>query len=289
LWCTIILIHYQGMIKINHLSFGYRDKPLLFKDLSLHLSKGHIYGLLGKNGAGKSTLLKNMTGLAFPEKGSCLVNGTNIAGRPVSVLEDIYFIAEELYVPALTPSQFVSNTAAFYPGVSKNDFYHYLDALDVDADAVMDQQSFGQQKKAMIAFGLATNTSLLIMDEPTNGLDIPSKVQFRKLIASALTEDRCMVISTHQVRDLDSLIDTLLILHEREIVVNLSMDEITEKLTFGAYQDTLSLAVLYEEESIKGKNAILRNITGKFSKVDLELLFNAVMADNKALLEILKA
>jgi ABC-2 type transport system ATP-binding protein len=126
------------------------------------------------------------------------------------------------------------------------------------------------------------------MDEPTNGLDIPSKVQFRKLIASVLTDDRCIVISTHQVRDLDSLIDTLLVLHEREIVVNQQVDEITEKLTFGAFVDTTDMKVLYEEESLRGKNAILRNTTGKFSKVDLELLFNAIISGNKPLLEILK-
>jgi len=276
------------MIQIRNLSFGYKHKPLLFKDLNLFLNKGHIYGLLGKNGAGKSTLLKNITGLAFPEKGNCLFNGINVANRPVSVLEDIYFIAEELYVPSLTPVQFVSNTAGFYPKFSKSDFYHYLKVLDVELDAVMDKQSFGQQKKAMIAFGLATNTSLLIMDEPTNGLDIPSKVQFRKLIASVLTDDRCIVISTHQVRDLDSLIDTLLVLHEREIVVNQPVDEITEKLTFGVFADTTDMPVLYEEESMRGKNAILRNTTGKFSKVDLELLFNAIINGNRPLLEILK-
>ncbi len=156
-------------------------------------------------------------------------------------------------------------------------------------DAVMDKQSFGQQKKTMIAFGLATNTSMVIMDEPTNGLDIPSKVQFRKLIASVLTENRCIVISTHQVRDLDSLIDTLLVLHDREIVVNQLMDEVAEKLTFGTYADTEGLPVLYEEESMRGKNAILRNTTGKYSKVDLELLFNAIISENKPLLELLKA
>jgi ABC-2 type transport system ATP-binding protein len=127
------------------------------------------------------------------------------------------------------------------------------------------------------------------MDEPTNGLDIPSKVQFRKLIASVLTEDRCIVISTHQVRDLDSLIDTLLVLHGREIVVNQSMDEIAEKLTFGTYQDTAGLPVLYEEESVRGTNAILRNTTRKFSKVDLELLFNAIISGSKALSELLNA
>jgi ABC-2 type transport system ATP-binding protein len=277
------------MIKINNLSFGYSHKSLLFKDLTLSLNKGHIYGLLGKNGAGKSTLLKNITGLAFPEKGNCLFKGVNVADRPVSVMEDIYFIAEELFVPSLTPAQFVASTAGFYPKFSKSDFYHYLKLLDVDLDGLMDKQSFGQQKKAMIVFGLATNTSLLIMDEPTNGLDIPSKVQFRKLIASVLTEDRCIVISTHQVRDLDSLIDTLLVLHEQEIVVNRSMDEIAEIIAFGTYQDTAGLPVLYEEESMRGKNTILQNITGKYSKVDLELLFNAVTGDSKSVLEILKA
>lgn len=276
------------MIQIENLSFGYRKKALLFEGLNLSLNKGHIYGLLGKNGAGKSTLLKNMTGLAFPQKGSCLYNGINVSKRSVSVLEDIYFIAEELHVPSLTPVQFVANTAGFYPKFNQSDFYHYLKMLDVDMDGKMDSQSFGQQKKTMIAFGLATNTSLLIMDEPTNGLDIPSKVQFRKLIASVLTEDRCIVISTHQVRDLDSLIDTLLVLHDREIVVNQMMDEVTEKLTFGVYADTEGLPVLYQEEGMRGKNAILRNTTAKYSKVDLELLFNAIIDGNKPVLELLK-
>ena len=186
------------MIEIKSLSFAYPRKQLLFKELNLRLQAGHIYGLLGKNGAGKSTLLKNMTGLAFPQKGGCYFNQVNVSGRPVAVLEDVYFIPEEIFVPSLTPAQFVANTAIFYPKFNKADFYHYLKVLDVDLDGVMDKLSFGQQKKAMIAFGLATNTGVLIMDEPTNGLDIPSKVQFRKLIASVLTEDRCIVISTHQ-------------------------------------------------------------------------------------------
>src|ERR1700744_2302703 len=221
------------MIEIEEMDFAYPRKPLLFKGLNLKLQAGHIYGLLGKNGAGKSTLLKNMTGLAFPGKGSCRINGMNVAGRPVAVLEDIYFIPEEIYVPALTPAQFVSNTAIFYPKFSTADFYHYLKVLDVDLDAVMDKLSYGQQKKAMVAFGLATNCGLLVMDEPTNGLDIPSKVQFRKLIASVLTEERGIIISTHQVRDLDSLIDTSLVLNNREIVITQTVDEIAEKVIFG--------------------------------------------------------
>jgi ABC-2 type transport system ATP-binding protein len=277
------------MLIIKDLHFGYPRKPLLLEHIDLELRQGHIYGLLGKNGAGKSTLLKNMIGLADPVKGSCRYNNVSVAGRPIRVLEDIYFIAEELYVPSLTPTQFVANTASFYPKFSQPDFYHYLDVLAVDRNGIMDRQSFGQQKKAMIAFGLATHTDLLLMDEPTNGLDIPSKVQFRKLIASVQTEERCMVISTHQVRDLDSLIDTLLVLHDRQIVVNLGLDDVVERLHFGIYPDTSGLPVLYEEETIRGKAAILANTTGEFSKADVELLFNAVISGNRTLLTLLKA
>jgi ABC-2 type transport system ATP-binding protein len=217
------------MIQIDHLDFWYKkDKPV-FTDLSLSLRSGHIYGLLGKNGSGKSTLLKNIAGLAFPAAGRCMVHGMSSAKRPVSLLEQLFFLPEEVYVPQLTPGAFLKGTAGFYPRFSVTDFYSNLKTLDVDPEAVMSRMSYGQQKKVMIAFGLATNTSLVIMDEPTNGLDIPSKVQFRKLIASGLTEDRCVIISTHQVRDLDSLIDTILVLDDRRIVVNRSVDELTEQ------------------------------------------------------------
>lgn len=278
-----------NMLEIKNLSFGYRRKSLILKDINLSLQDGHIYGLLGKNGAGKSTLLKNMVGLAVPAQGACKFNGNNVAGRPVPVLEDIFFIAEELFVPSLTPARFIANTAGFYPKFNQDDFYQYLKVLDVDLNAVMNKQSYGQQKKAMIAFGLAANTDLLIMDEPTNGLDIPSKIQFRKLIASVQTENRCIIISTHQVRDLDSLIDTLVVLHNGEIIVNRSLDQVVEKLHFGMYTSTEDLAVLYEEESIRGKHAILQNTSGEFSKPDIELLFNAIISNQPLLLEILNA
>jgi len=277
------------MIRIEQLNFGYSKKTPLFKGLNLQLNAGHIYGLLGKNGAGKSTLLKNIAGLVFPGSGRCLINGVEASKRSVSVLKDLFFIAEDVYVPALNSVQFLKSTAGFYPKFSITDFYAYLKILDVDPEAVLTRMSYGQQKKAMIAFGLATNTNVLIMDEPTNGLDIPSKVQFRKLIASVLNDERCIIISTHQVRDLDSLIDTVLILDDHQIVVESSVDDIMEKLVFGLYPDTTGMPVLYEEESLRGKWAILKNDNEKMSKMDLELLFNAVVLGSPELLEVLRA
>ncbi|WPV02610.1 ABC transporter ATP-binding protein [Mucilaginibacter sp. cycad4] len=276
------------MIQISNLNFSYNSSKPLFKNLNLSLKAGHIYGLLGKNGAGKSTLLKNIAGLAFPQSGHCLINGTKSSKRLVSTLQDLYFIAEEVYVPALTPGQFLDRTASFYPAFSIIDFYSYLKILDIDPDLLMTKMSYGQQKKIIIAFGLATNTSVLILDEPTNGLDIPSKVQFRKLIASVLNEERCIIISTHQVRDLDSLIDTVLILDDHRIVIENTVDELTEKLFFSVFKDLTGMNVLYEEDTLMGKYAIVQNTAGKYGKMDLELLFNAATTNSGKLLNVLK-
>ena len=276
------------MVAIQNLSFSYSPKQQLFSQLNLLLEKGHIYGLLGKNGAGKSTLLKNMIGLAFPSSGSCTINSRSVASRPVAVLAEVYFLSEDIFVPALTPLVFAKRTGCFYPNFSLDDFMNYLKLLDIDTNAVMTKMSFGQQKKAMIAFGLATNTNLLIMDEPTNGLDIPSKTQFRKLIASVLTEERCIIISTHQVRDLDSLIDTVVVLHNRQIVVNRPLEDVTNLLAFTNTTDANADKVLYAEENVRGTKAIFKNTASQFSKPDLELLFNAIISNNQPILEILK-
>lgn len=273
------------MIEISHLTFGY-GKYKLFNDLSLTLQPGHIYGLLGKNGAGKSTLLKNIAGLVFPWEGTCRVNGLSAEKRTPPFLRELFFIPEEVYLPAINAKQFADSTAHFYPNFDQRQYLNILAEFDVPTDRPLTKLSFGQQKKVIIAFGLSTNTSLLIMDEPTNGLDIPSKSQFRKIIAAALTDSRCIIISTHQVRDLDNLIDSVLVLHNQQIVLSQSMDMVAEKLNFGLVTAD-NTGHIYAEETMSGLNAITENIDGSYTKVDMELLFNAIISDNKHLLEIL--
>ena len=276
------------MIKINNLTFGYSKKELLFKNLNLSLEKGHIYGLLGKNGAGKSTLLKNIAGLAFPNSGECTVKGFNASKRLPAFLQELFFIPEEMYLPPLTAIQYAKSTGHFYPKFNLEQFKITLKEFDVAADKKLSKLSFGQQKKVLIAFGLAVNTSLLILDEPTNGLDIPSKSQFRKIIASSLTENRCIIISTHQVRDLDSLIDSLIILHNRKIALDSNLDSIAEKLKFTNSTAANGKQVLYSEENLIGVNTIVANTDENYSKVDMELLFNAIISENKSVTDHLK-
>lgn len=275
------------MIEISNLTFGYRRKSPLFNSLNLKLERGHIYGLLGKNGAGKSTLLKNIAGLVVPNAGFCKVNGHKSSQRVPSFLQELFFIPEELYLPAVSAAQFAKGTAHFYPKFDLDMFWKILADFDVPQEGLLNKLSFGQQKKVLIAFGLATNTSLLIMDEPTNGLDIPSKIQFRKVIASVLTDERCIIISTHQVRDLDSLIDTLIVLHNREIVLNSGIDEILTRVQFVNASQVGTANVLYTESQSVGVNTIVASEGDAFGKVDTELLFNAIVAGDNSVLTVL--
>lgn len=265
------------MIQIKNLSFGYKRKKLLYKNLSLTLEAGSIYGLLGKNGAGKSTLLKNLVGLLFPTEGSILVNGYAPKKRLSSFLETIYFIPEEVYVPALTIHRYMNLFSPFYPGFDKVKFFDYLAQLDVKDEGKLNTLSFGQQKKFIIAFALACNTRILLLDEPTNGLDIPSKIRFRKLIASVFNDDRMIFISTHQIRDLDNLIDRVIIVDNGQLLLNASIGDISGKLCFKTVTEVADMnKILYSEESLKGVSIVIENTDGEDSKVNLEHLFNAV-------------
>ncbi|MGI8637350.1 MAG: ABC transporter ATP-binding protein [Segetibacter sp.] len=265
------------MIEIQNISFGYSRKKLLYKNLTVSLEDGTIYGLLGKNGAGKSTLLKNLIGLLFPAKGSITVNSFFPKRRQPSFLKTIYFIPEEVYVPSTTIKGYRNLFAPFYPGFHDVKFAGYLKELDVKDEGKLNTLSFGQQKKFIIAFALACNTNVLLLDEPTNGLDIPSKIQFRKLIASVMNEGRTIIISTHQVRDLENLIDRVLIVDNGSLLLNASIGEIADKLCFKTVNQVHDTEqVLYSEETLKGISVVQANTDGEDSKVNLEQLFNAV-------------
>lgn len=264
------------MILLDKFCFGYKANSLLYHNLQLSLETGRIYGLLGKNGAGKSTLLKNLIGLLYPSSGTVTVNGFNPSGRQPSFLRTIYFIPEEVYVPALTINSYVKLFAPFYPAFDRTMLNTYLEKLDVQTDKKLNTLSFGQQKKFIIAFALACNTSVLIMDEPTNGLDIPSKKRFRKLISSSMHDDRIIFISTHQTRDLENLIDQVVIVDNGELLLNAPVEVIGQKLSFKIVEENYNeQPVFYEEELLKGRAVIIENTDGIESKINLEQLFNA--------------
>lgn len=277
------------MIQFNQVQFGYARKRLLYNELSLALPPGSIYGLLGPNGAGKSTFLRLMAGLLFPKRGSIQVGPHTPGDRKPAFLEDVFFLPEEIYLPPVSIRSFVIANAPFYPRFNAQQFAQYLTEFSLLDQQKLSELSHGQKKKVLIGFGLATNTPLLLMDEPTNGLDIPSKGQFRRLVAGAADGNRTILISTHQVRDLESLIDPLVILGEQpdgsmSVALHATVESITDRLWFGLVPDLEGLPpVLYSERVVGGYAVVTENqpdnLTGSQpTRLDLERLYNAVQA-----------
>lgn len=279
------------MINLTDIQFGYSKKRVLFSGLSLDLTSGHIYGLLGKNGAGKTSLLKIISGLLFANQGKVVVLDKRAELRNPDMLKDIYFLPEEMYIPHLKIKSYAKVHAPFYPNFSYDQFHHYLEEFEINNTGdFADKLSHGQQKKLLISFALATNTKILLLDEPTNGLDIPSKSIFRRVMASSADEERLIVISTHQVRDLHSLIDSVIILDNGEIIFNQPSERITEKLLFKVEEGQIDLNdILYSEDNIRGTLVVKENRENIDNKLDIEILFNAIIANKKKIKEIFES
>lgn len=272
-----------NMITFKNVSFGYRGGRL-FDDLNLELRSGAIYGLLGKNGAGKTTLLKLMAGLLFPRSGEITVLGRSPKKREPGFLSRVFVLPEEFDLPRMNMEEYARVYGAFYPDFSREQLSNLMRELEVPETQQFHRMSFGQKKKACIAFAIACNTPLLIMDEPTNGLDIPSKSSFRRVIASVADQERTIIVSTHQVRDLDQLIDSVIVLDGSEILLNASTGEITDRLLF-AHLDENEPA-MYAEQTIHGRWGVQVNESGTESPLDMELLFNAAVANRQAVKQL---
>ena len=271
------------MIEVENLSFSYgRRKSMVLEDFSMKLDKGSVYGLLGKNGTGKSTLLYLMAGLLRPQTGNVLYKGVDVKKRYPDTLQDMFLVPEEFALPNVSLKQYVKQNAPFYPNFSDELLNTCLRDFDMNEDIHLGELSMGQKKKAFMCFALATNTSLLMMDEPTNGLDIPSKSQFRKVIASGMSDDKAVIISTHQVRDIDSLLDHVLIMDGTKLLLNESVSTICEKLYFAELgMNEPTEGALYVQPSVQGNSVILPNEYGEDSKLNLEVLFNAILAERE--------
>lgn len=261
------------MIKIKDASFSYGENVVL-KKISLDLEEGRIYGLLGENGVGKTTLLTLLCGLKKLSAGTIDVDGIDPYRRLPDTLSSIYYLPDDVLPVQMKPEDFAVESGQFWPGFSLEKFRTVMDEFECPKDQRMDKMSCGQLKKTYIAFALATNARYLFMDEPTNGLDIPAKAQFRSAVTKHTSEDSTLVISTHQVRDLESIIDPVVILDKKEVLLNASVQEISEKLYFD-YSSTPNADALYSELLPGSTVQVLPNATGEESKVSVEALFNA--------------
>ena len=264
------------MINVDKLSFSYGSKQVL-KNISMEVRSGNIYGLLGENGVGKTTLLTLLCGLKKPQEGIIEVDGRDPFKRDPGLLSEQFYLPDEVSPVRASAQCFAMETGAMWPQYDHNKFLEILLGFEVDATQRMDSMSAGQLKKTWIAFALACNARYYYMDEPTNGLDIPSKAQFRKAITKYTQEDSAIIISTHQVRDLENVIDPIIILDKQDVLLNATLEEVGDKLYFD-YGSTVHPDALYMEQVPGGCIQVVPNTEKQESKVNLEALFNAVHA-----------
>lgn len=263
------------MITIENTSYGYKSNPLIFNNISLEIGNG-IYGLLGENGVGKTTLMHLICGLLFPKNRKCSIDGRNTAERQSEGLARYFFLPEELQMPTESIASFAARHSVFYPHFNQEEFDLNLEELKINRKQKLSSVSYGQQKKAMLAYAFALHTPYTLLDEPTNGLDITSRQALKRIISRSMDDESTLLISTHQAHDFENLLDHLIILGKGEILLNRSLDEISNRLLF-ARTDILPEESIYSEENLSGYFSIIPNEDGEENTPDIELLYKAVL------------
>ncbi len=225
------------MIAFKDVCFSYRRNVPVLSNLSLQIEPGTVCGLLGRNGVGKSTMLYLTAGLLRPRSGQVLCNGYIPSDRQVNFLNDIFIVPEEFDLPPITLDEYVRINSVFYPKFNLDLMQSILEIFALPGNINLGALSLGQKKKAFLSFALACNTSILLLDEPTNGLDITAKRMFRAAITAAMTDDKTIIISTHQVYDVENILDHVVIADNNRILLNRPMIDIQTKLRFGYTQN----------------------------------------------------
>ncbi len=262
------------MIRFQDVRFAYPLSTKVFDGLSFELEVGHVYGLLGLNGSGKTTLLHLLSGLLFATGGTVTVDGQSPAKRLPETLEQLFYMPDEFTLPARRLWKMVRSYAPFYPQFAEDVLFACLDAFGMGGDLQLDELSLGQRKKVMISFALASGCRHLLMDEPTDGLDIPSKQVFRQLVARYVCDGQMLVVSSHLVHDIAQLLDGLLILCPDGRLWQSEVSAVTSRYRFETRAS--DAGVRYAEPSAGGFRVITEASAGDETQMDLELLFNAV-------------
>lgn len=267
------------MISIQNVTFRYAGtKRNVLDNFSLNIGENRICGLLGKNGTGKSTLLYLMSGLLHPTSGLITVNDMDTRRRLPDMLREIFIVPEEYDLPDTSLDEYVAINETFYPRFSREVLRRCLEDFELSSKLKLGALSMGQKKKVYMSVALAAGTRLLFMDEPSNGLDIPSKSQFRKVVAGNMTDDRTIIISTHQVHDVESLLDHVIIISERGVALDASVSDVCDKYVFETRQPgALSEDVIYSEFSMQGVSVMARRGDKEETPVNLELLFGSAV------------
>lgn len=263
------------MVELKGISFCYDSEEKIFNDFSLRLNEGRFYGLLGKNGTGKTTFLKIISGALLVKRGEVIINKKDIKYRDLGTLQEIFLLPADFTFPQMNINKYVSIYSTFYPKFSKKILEDCFTNFDINKNIKnLQELSLGEKHKIAVSIAISSGTKILLFDEATNGMDIPTRKIFRKMLIKYIKEDQTVVLSTHVVHDIENLLTDIIILRKDKKAFISSIDDIRKRYLFGIqkYKD----GALYYEPCSEGYHVICNNLNNEETEISIELLFNAL-------------
>ena len=254
------------LLTIRGLSKNFGRKTIL-KNFDLTLEKGKVYGLLGKNGAGKTTLIRMIMGVIPWDHGKIIYKGQSLKFGDAAYKREIGFIPEDsIFFSWMTIKELLSFNASFYSSWNDTKAEEYLDRLALDGKSKIKHLSRGMKLKVGLIVALAAEPEFLILDDPTSGLDVPTRQDFLKDIIQKILEGGTTILfSSHLVHELDGIIDKLGILHNGALIIE---DEYT------SVKDATKKVLLVFDKSIPEKIGIVGVLTQKCENNRLEVVIH---------------
>ena len=218
------------IIEIHRVTRQFGDKTAL-DDVSLTVPRGGVFGLIGGNGAGKTTLIKHLLGMLKAQRGTVQVFGLDPVQNPVGTLGRIGYLSEERDLPDwMRVGELMRYTQAFFPNWDENYAEELRDAFDLDKKAKVKTLSRGQRARAGLLVALAHRPDLLVLDEPSSGLDpVVRRDILGAIIRTIADEGRTVLFSSHLLDEVERVADRVAIIHHGRILLTASMDEIKEQ------------------------------------------------------------
>lgn len=215
------------MIEINNITKKFQNFTAI-ENITIHIEKASIYGLVGCNGAGKTTLLKTCAGIYKPDNGEILINSKNVY-QNAQIRKDLFFIADELYFPlGSTLSKMKNFYKGYYENFSEKVFYSMTQVMDLDINKSLHSFSKGMQRQAEIVLAMATKPKYLLLDEVFDGIDPQKRNLCKKILIEYMAETDCSILmSSHNLHDIADLCDHVGLINGKNLTLNVSVDDIS--------------------------------------------------------------
>ncbi|WP_101772878.1 ABC transporter ATP-binding protein [Peptostreptococcus faecalis] len=219
------------MIKVKNITKKYKNKSISRKkyvkyaldDVSIEIHTGSVTAIIGINGSGKTTLLKSISGLVHPDSGEIFIDGEKIGSK---VNRDLIFVPDvATHFAGFSIGQMMEFYRDFYENWCDEKAKEMLEFFNLKEDEIIDNLSKGNIAKTKLVFAFSMNTKYIVLDEPFSGIDIFKREEFSKVMAKYMNEDQAIILSTHEIDEIESMVEYVYIMGNGRIISNFDAED----------------------------------------------------------------